>query len=387
MAEWKSITVREAITEIIDDRIALPVIQRRLEWPDYKMEMLFDSLFKQNSFGSIICIEEEKDSVPLFAHRLFTKDGKNTSSSQVEKISHTMLLIIDGQQRLQSFYIGLCGTYNGKTLYYDLFSSYKEREYGFRFAYSGDDLSKKNTERSSSSIAECLWYPAPVLFSELKRLENTAVLTDKISNEHAVTDPQKKKCIEKNLDDFYARIFGDKSIGISKVTARMSEDIIKDRQRITELFRRLNFEGMKLSTYDLAASSLKSFDFNMENFLDTVTEEYSGIGIDQDVLIKLILILHNRPASGITELKDDDAKFAADKRIRISSTLKALERFLQLSDNLKWFETDKKSLIKKSAIPLYFLAYHIFYQNCSDEKIPELFDRYELGKSANSMSS
>ena len=46
MAEWKSITVREAITEIIDDRIALPVIQRRLEWPDYKMEMLFDSLFK-----------------------------------------------------------------------------------------------------------------------------------------------------------------------------------------------------------------------------------------------------------------------------------------------------------------------------------------------------
>ena len=140
MAEWQAKTVRDAVTEISEEKIVLPVIQRRLEWNSDKMEMLFDSLFKQNSFGSIICIEEEKDSSPLFAHRLFTIDGSNMSSCEVGKISDTLLLIIDGQQRLQSFYMGLCGTIEGKTLYYDLFSDYKARDYDFKFAFRNNDL-------------------------------------------------------------------------------------------------------------------------------------------------------------------------------------------------------------------------------------------------------
>ena len=109
MAEWKAMTVRDAVTEIAAGKIVLPVIQRRLEWNTDKMEMLFDSLFRQNSFGSIICIEEEKGLAPLFAHRLFTVDGSKTSSIECSVIhGNNLLLVIDGQQRLQSFYMGLC---------------------------------------------------------------------------------------------------------------------------------------------------------------------------------------------------------------------------------------------------------------------------------------
>lgn len=60
--------------------IVLPVIQRRLVWTDEKMKMLFDSLFRQNSFGSIICIEGNRETQPLFAYRLFNVDGSDKYS-------------------------------------------------------------------------------------------------------------------------------------------------------------------------------------------------------------------------------------------------------------------------------------------------------------------
>ena len=119
MANWLSLSVKNAITKIKDGEIVLPVIQRRLVWTEDKMDLLFDSLLNGNSFGSIICIEEEKDSKPLFAFRPFTLDGNNKDSVEVKELPRTQWFIIDGQQRLQSFYIGLVGTYHGKRMYFD----------------------------------------------------------------------------------------------------------------------------------------------------------------------------------------------------------------------------------------------------------------------------
>ena len=86
--------MREIAGRISNGKIVLPVIQRRLVWEDDKMESLFDSLFKQSSFGSMICIEEESGLELLFAHRLFTRDGNNTSSVEAETMEETLLFVI-----------------------------------------------------------------------------------------------------------------------------------------------------------------------------------------------------------------------------------------------------------------------------------------------------
>ncbi|NLC93319.1 MAG: DUF262 domain-containing protein, partial [Treponema sp.] len=75
MASWKPFRVADVVAEIDEEKYVLPVIQRELVWTEEKMELLFDSLLKGNSFGGIIVIEEDKDSKPLFASRSFTKDG------------------------------------------------------------------------------------------------------------------------------------------------------------------------------------------------------------------------------------------------------------------------------------------------------------------------
>ncbi|MBQ3694065.1 MAG: DUF262 domain-containing protein [Synergistaceae bacterium] len=377
LAQWESITVREAISRIHNEIMVLPVIQRNLVWEADKMELLFDSLFRKNSFGSIICVEEARDSIPLFAHRIFMKDGSQAQSVEYERVRQSTLLIIDGQQRLQSFYSGLCGTYEGKTLYFDLFSNPTQSDYNynFRFASSESALFRNNKD---SKFGTYLWYSASDLFSRLQQTEDPRNVARDIANEKEITNIEQERCIEDNVSDFYTRIFADSSIGLSKVIAHMSKDVDEDRQRIAEMFQRLNTGGTRLSSYELVASSLKSFNYKMESFLVDVIRENKSIGIDQDILIKMLLVLNDKPTKSITDISSmheaaEDAEFATNNMERIRATLTALKNFLKASGNEEWFS----SVVSRSAIPLHFIAYHIFWQSDNPNQIRRLFDQFD----------
>jgi hypothetical protein len=111
----------------------------------------------------------------------------------------------------------------------------------------------------------------------------------------------------------------------------------------------------------------------MEQFLDNVVAENSDIGIDQDVLIKLLLILNDKPSKEMSDLTAEDAEFATSNYERIQATLKALKKFLNATANYNWFSATKN----RSAIPLYFLAYHIFYTNTSASALENMFNRFD----------
>jgi hypothetical protein len=373
MANWTHLSVKNAITKIKDEEIVLPVIQRRLVWSEEKMELLFDSLLKGNSFGSIICIEEEKESKPLFAYRIFTRDGNNVDSIEVNELSKTQWFIIDGQQRLQSFFIGLNGTFNSKRLFFDLLSDYEESEYDFKFAIKADELPKSNKERSSNSFSSCHWYPVDDLFQRLSITTKARQVAKEIIKKIDIVDDTQVDTIETNIQDFFDAIFADESVGISKVAVNKSKDVIENRQRIVELFRRLNDGGTKLSSYDLVASMFKGFDYKMEQFLDIVVAENEDIGIDQDVLIKLLLILNDKPSKEMSDLTAEDAEFATLNYERIQISLKALKKFLRASENYNWFSSAKN----RSAIPLYFLTYHIFHSKIQTNVLENIFDRFD----------
>ena len=148
MANWDPKRIADAIAEIEDEKFVLPVIQRELVWTEEKMELLFDTLLKGDSFGGIIVIEEEKGKPPLFSYRPFTKDGNSIPSRQTDSLPQNQLFVIDGQQRLQSFYIGLNGSLNGKILYFDLFSDYNS-EYEFKFENDENKLPFINKQNSA----------------------------------------------------------------------------------------------------------------------------------------------------------------------------------------------------------------------------------------------
>lgn len=349
MANWETKTVKDVVIAIHYGEIVLPVIQRRFVWNDDKMELLFNSLLKGYSFGSIIGLEEEKDIEPLFAFRKFSIDGTPCSSDEVKKLERKQLFIIDGQQRLQTFYIGLCGSMEGKKLYFDLYSNFKIGEYEFKFSTPAKE--------KISTKSESFWYSAAILYNRLSTMNDDSAVSDEINLEFKIEDNEKRRLVERNVKYFYEKIFKEPTIGISKVKIDSTKDATENRQWMVELFRRLNDEGMKLSALELVASKLKGFDYRMENFLDDIIEENKDINLDGDKIVKILLTLTGRPLKDIANLTGDESNFAMKNSDRIKQTLQALKIFLKASGDYNWFASNKN----RSPLSLYILAYHIFY--------------------------
>ena len=369
MASWKPFRVSDVVSEIDEEKYVLPVIQRELVWTEDKMELLFDSLLKGNSFGGIIVIEEDKDSKPLFASRVFTKDGNPLPSQNKEKLSQTQYFVIDGQQRLQSFYIGLKGSYHGKSLFFDLFSDYKN-DFDFEFEQEASLLPTETKEERP--IKDCLWFSAKDLLRSLKEIGDEEQVAEDIVNNYGISDSEKKIFITKNVKAFYRNIISVEAIGIAKVTVNKSLPEIENRQKIVELFRRLNDGGTKLSALDLVASTLKGFDYRMESFLREMEEEFTDIGLSPENLIKLIFLLQDNHAKEMTAIEAADAEFAIQKQKRIKDTLKAVRIFLEYSHLYEYYKNSNRSFI-----PLFFVAYHIFHKDISDDAISEYWNDYE----------
>lgn len=373
MAIWKTYRVADAVTEIDEEKFVLPVIQRSLVWTEDRMELLFDTLLKGDSFGGVMVIEEEKDTKPLFNYRPFTKDGNFILSRQIDSLKQQQFFVIDGQQRLQTFYIGLKGTINGKVLYFDLFSDYN-LEYEFKFEKDENKLPKISKENIDRKIQEHFWYPVKTLLEKLKNTGKYKQVVKEIIDKHGITDDLKKDHIEENILSFYENVLNSETLGISKVVINKSLPEIENRQRIVELFRRLNDGGTRLSSFDLVASILKGFSWEMEGFLKEMLEKYQDIGLTQDNLIKLIFLLQDNHNKEMASIEATDAEFAIKNRERIKATIKAIKDFLECSKTLDYYKEGNRSFI-----PLFFISYHLFHKDIDNNALMNYFNNYETG--------
>src|SRR5690554_4787662 len=202
MAIWKTYRVADAVTEIDEEKFVLPVIQRSLVWTEDKMELLFDTLLKGDSFGGVMVIEEEKDTKPLFNYRPFTKDGNFILSRQIDSLKQQQFFVIDGQQRLQTFYIGLKGTINGKVLYFGIFSDYNS-EFEFKFENDETKLPKHSKDNNGRTVPEHNWYLVSNLLRRLKDTNDEDQVANEIIKTQNENDDTKKTHIIKNVKAFY----------------------------------------------------------------------------------------------------------------------------------------------------------------------------------------
>jgi uncharacterized protein with ParB-like and HNH nuclease domain len=373
MAIWKTYRIADAVTEIADQKFVLPVIQRSFVWSEDKMELLFDTLLKGDSFGGIMVIEEEKASKPLFNFRPFTSDGNFIPSRQVDRLSHQQLFVIDGQQRLQTFFIGLKGSINGKVLYFDLYSDFNS-EYEFKFEKDTTNLPTFSKENIDRLIGEHFWYPVTGLLDKLKNTGKYKQVVKEIIDTFSITDDNKKDHIEENILSFYENVLNAETLGISKVVINKSLPELENRQRIVELFRRLNDGGTRLSSFDLVASILKGFSWEMEGFLNEMLGKYQDIGLTQENLIKLIFLLQDNYKKEMAFIEGSDADFAIKNRERIKSTIIALKDFLEYSKLYEYYKDSNRSFI-----PLFFIAYHLFHKQIDNDRVEHYFDNYDAG--------
>jgi len=171
MANWEDLRILDIIEKIQKEEVVLPVIQRELVWDEEKIELLFDTVLRGDSFGAIMTLKDWRGKAPLFEYRPFIKDyrtGTFIFSTKTDRLSKDISYVIDGQQRLSAFYIGLMGSYNGKELYFDLLSEWDKEDFYLDFASDPNELKKQVDTYDGNERRRTLWYKVKDLFSKLK---------------------------------------------------------------------------------------------------------------------------------------------------------------------------------------------------------------------------
>ncbi len=378
MSSWSSLRIVECIEKIEREELVLPVVQRDFVWKSEKIELLFDTLLKGDSFGGIMTIKDLKGKKPIFAYREFIKDyqkSMNNSSKELNTLKKDLSYVVDGQQRLSAFYIGIKGTYENKQLYFDLLSEIEHKNFNFKFAQNetSKELKEEVDNFDGSLKNRTFWYPIHDLYTRIEDYgHNDESVSEEILDEYTEFTNEEIRRIEKNIRNLISQLFNYPNIGICEVPINRKLGEIENRIRVVELFRRLNQGGTKLDGFELMASKLKGFDSKNEKFLHDI-EKYSDIGFGKDEVIKLIFILQDDHKKTIVNITKDDSDFIKQYKERIECALDGTRFFLEQSNLYRFFKDEKPSII-----PLYFIVYFLFHQEKNCEEIKTYFKNSEI---------
>jgi Protein of unknown function DUF262 len=99
----------------------LPNIQRPFVWSEDQICRLFDSILREYPISTLLIW---KTTSGIRRRRFIDnwKDSLRLSDFYVVENNKKKSLVLDGQQRLQSLFIGLCGSFEGRELHFDILS-------------------------------------------------------------------------------------------------------------------------------------------------------------------------------------------------------------------------------------------------------------------------
>src|SRR6266516_663826 len=125
----------DVVRSIDAGEFRLPSIQRSFVWGTDRTNKLFDSLMRDYPIGSFLLWKPTNEQV--VRTRRFVKDyatGVRIISDE-EQLQPAPSLTLDGQQRLQSLYLGFFGKYDGKTLFFKVDSDPKQSDSDSKFLF------------------------------------------------------------------------------------------------------------------------------------------------------------------------------------------------------------------------------------------------------------
>ena len=292
------ITIKEAIDKIDENKYVLPGIQRRFVWGKNQIELLFDSIMRDYPFNSLMLWEINSPQIKNnYNYYSFLRKYKQRFEVENEMINKTasdddFFAIIDGQQRLNSLYLGLKGSYTMKKphrpwvdksdyfeeqfLYLDITSEYQsesdiDRAYNFRF------LPKSEAENSK----DIAWYKVGDIL-QINPDDIFEEISDFVEQQLNIRD---KKYARNTLNKLNKVIREDKILNYYLETEQ-------DLDKVLDIFIRTNDGGTKLTFSDLLMSVLTTHWKESRDEFDELIKDVRSFGdfnISSDLIIKSIL--------------------------------------------------------------------------------------------------
>ena len=291
--EYIPVRVSDLIRQINRD-IYVPAIQREFVWGHDRVERLFDSIMSDFPIGSFLCWrleQKNKDMWPIYEFiRDFDSDSPHCPPAKMAGITKDITLVLDGQQRITSLFIGLRGSYRyfyyrwrNTRLYLNLLKppvpdeeNPEELTYGFAFRES--PLPIGNEPQLWYSVGRILDFEDP----EEAKLDMEAQL--------AALPQEQRQNANKLIGRLHTRIH-------TTLVGNYYQENSQDYDKVLKEFVRANSAGMTLGYSDLllstATAKWENLDARKEihDFTDSLNKIGNGYYFGKDLVLKACLYL------------------------------------------------------------------------------------------------
>ncbi len=305
MGKFQDTTVKKIIGQL-NDSFFLPDIQREYVWlnkeQDKKIELLFDSILRDYPIGTFLFwslkksdFETSKETTPVagklnfqlykFIERYDVRKSHNEKVNIEQVKSENITIVLDGQQRLTSLYIGLMGsrTLKKPRHWWDNPDAFEEKKLYLNLRHIPQPDNPDDNYQFEFKVPSAL--PTPdennYWFRVGEILELDSVLG--YSRKHGLSD--------------------EESIMLEKLHNNLcSKDIIsfynedeKNLDKVLKIFIRVNSGGTQLSYSDLLMSILTAnFSSDIRTLMIELVDnlQTSGFGVmGRDQILKTCLLL------------------------------------------------------------------------------------------------
>lgn len=291
--EYIPVRVSDIIRQINRD-IYLPAIQREFVWDTGRIERLFDSIMADFPIGSFLywrLDEKNKDEWPVYEFiRDFDEETPHNPPANMAGITKDITLVLDGQQRITSLFIGLRGSYRHfyyrwrkTSLHLNLLKppvpnedNPEELTYGFAFregtAPTGDEPQ--------------LWY----LVGRILDFHDAEDAKSDVKRQLAGLTEDQRENANKLIGRLHSRIH-------TTLVGNYYEEKSQDYDKVLQVFVRANSAGQTLEYSDIllatATARWETLDARSEihDFTDSINEIGTGYSFGKDFVLKACLYL------------------------------------------------------------------------------------------------
>lgn len=312
MLKYGSSTIYDLVNKMQRGALALPSLQRDFVWDEARIVTLFDSLMRDYPIGTLLFWPVEKNNIKNYGFYKF-EDNYSAYLVAVGKVQKRQANgrglindeyitgVLDGQQRLTSLFIGLCGSlevktkkggsnqkqenYSRKQLYIDLdYSGDKgtetDEDFAYRFCFLTDD------DALDCQKHEACWFKVNDILDgacwDPKNYQNNRLIV----NEY-VHNAQNKIQARDNLYKLWKLCYKTE---LSYYV--INSDNISD---VLNIFERANRGGKILTKthllFTIIAKDWKDAKSKFDGLCGSVNS--NGFNIDNDFLLKVCLFLTN----------------------------------------------------------------------------------------------
>ena len=257
----------------------LPNIQRPFVWREDQICRLFDSILREYPISTLLVWK----TTSRIRRRKFIDNWKDTlrlSDFYVPEDTKKKNLVLDGQQRLQSLFIGLRGSFEGRELCLNILSGEiaapDDVKYRFRFL-------------DPAAIVFPWIKFKDLVFTNKKKRE---ILTElRVDAKQTLTNADNDK-LDEHLDLVDRTFKMDEAITYQELDS-IDNPTLYSEDDVVEVFIRANSGGTRLGKSDLLFSLLtaswEDADEQMEDLLESLNKH--GFSFDRDFVLKTCLVL------------------------------------------------------------------------------------------------